>query len=65
MIIYDGEQVFPERADHFKIFLKKYLAQQGAEYLLEEKYFIYDNENDEFLESDIQEYYALWSVTVH
>lgn len=62
MIIYDGEQVFPERAGSFKAFLKRYLVEQDGEYLLEEKTFIYDSENDEFLEHDIQEFYALWLV---
>ncbi|WP_171333954.1 hypothetical protein [Acinetobacter piscicola] len=62
MIIYDGEQVFPERANMFKVFLKRYLIEQDCEYLLEEKTFIYDSDCDEFLEHDIQEFYALWLV---
>ena len=62
MIIYDGEQVFPERASSFKNFLKRYLVEQDGEYLLEEKTFIYDSENDQFLEHDIQEFSALWLV---
>lgn len=62
MIIYDGEQVFPERADSFKVFLKRYLIEQDGEYLLEEKTFIYDSDCDEFLEHDIQEFYELWLV---
>ena len=65
MILYDGEQVFPEQANKFKVFLKDYLAKRGAAYILEEKFFIYDNDNDEFLEPKIQEFYLLWSVVPH
>ena len=39
MILYDGEQVFPEQANKFKVFLKDYLAKRGAAYILEEKFF--------------------------
>ena len=46
----------------FKTFLKKYLIEQDGEYLLEEKSFVYDAESDEFLESDIQAFYSLWSA---
>lgn len=35
MIFFDGEQVFPDRANNFKTFLKKYLIEQDGEYLLE------------------------------
>lgn len=38
MILYDGEQVFPEQANKFKVFLKDYLAKRGAAYILEEKF---------------------------
>ncbi|MGQ9372650.1 hypothetical protein ACUM6W_02190 [Acinetobacter tandoii] len=62
MIFFDGEQVFPDRANNFKTFLKKYLSEQDGEYLLEEKSFVYDAENDEFLESEIQAFYSLWST---
>ncbi|AUX84652.1 MULTISPECIES: hypothetical protein [Acinetobacter] len=62
MIFFDGEQVFPDRANNFKTFLKKYLSEQDGEYLLEEKSFVYDAENDEFLESEIQAFYSLWSA---
>ncbi|TCB65871.1 hypothetical protein [Acinetobacter sp. ANC 4178] len=62
MIFFDGEQVFPDRANNFKTFLKKYLNEQDGEYLLEEKSFVYDAENDEFLEPDIQAFYSLWSA---
>lgn len=54
MIISDGEHVFPERANSFKAFLKKYLFELDGEHLLEEKTFVYDIEDDEFLESEIQ-----------
>ncbi|TCB36166.1 hypothetical protein E0H82_05170 [Acinetobacter sp. ANC 4910] len=64
MIFFDGEQVFPDQANNFKTFLKKYLSEQDGEYLLEEKSFVYDAENDEFLESDIQAFYSLWSAIV-
>ena len=37
MIFYDGEHIFPERANEFKIFLKEYLTEHQAEYLLEQK----------------------------
>ena len=62
MIFFDGEQIFPDRANNFKTFLKKYLSEQDGEYLLEEKSFVYDAENDEFLESEIQAFYSLWSA---
>lgn len=62
MIFFDGEQVFPDRANNFKTFLKKYLSEQDGEYLLEEKSFVYDAENDQFLESDIQAFYSLSSA---
>lgn len=62
MIFFDGEQVFPDRANNFKTFLKKYLSEQDGKYLLEEKSFVYDAENDEFLESEIQAFYSLWSA---
>ncbi|HEX5382501.1 MAG TPA: hypothetical protein VFW61_09760, partial [Acinetobacter sp.] len=62
MIFFEGEQVFPDQANNFKTFLKKYLSEQDGEYLLEEKSFVYDAENDEFLESDIQAFYSLWSA---
>ena len=62
MIFFVGEQVFPDRANNFKTFLKKYLSEQDGEYLLEEKSFVYDAENDEFLESEIQAFYSLWSA---
>ena len=65
ILFYDGEQVFPERANNFKVFLKDYLAKRGAEYILEEQLFIYDNTDDEFLEPKIQEFYELWSVVPH
>ncbi|TCB80603.1 hypothetical protein [Acinetobacter sp. ANC 4173] len=64
MIFFDGEQVFPDQANSFKTFLKKYLSEQDGEHLLEEKSFVYDAENDEFLESDIQAFYSLWSAIV-
>jgi len=61
MIISDGEHVFPERANSFKAFLKKYLFELDGEHLLEEKTFVYDIQGDEFLESEIQAFYTLWS----
>ena len=60
MIFYDGEHIFPEHANEFKNFLKKYLMEHQAEYLLEQKTFVYDSDCDEFLESDIQEFYKIW-----
>lgn len=60
MICYDGEHIFPERANEFKNFLKEYLSEHQAEYLLKQKTFVYDSDCDEFLESDIQEFYKIW-----
>ena len=62
MIFYDGEHVFPERANEFKNFLKQYLREHRAEYLLAKKTFVYDSDYDEFLESDIQEFYKIWLI---
>ena len=61
-ILWDGENVFPEKIELFKKFLKKYLTSNECTELLEDNPFHYDPECDEFLNSDIQEYYHLWSV---
>ncbi len=61
-ILWDGESVFPEKIELFKKFLKKYLNSLNSLELLEGKPFHYDLEGDEFLNSDIQEYYYLWSI---
>ena len=45
---------------NLKTFLKKYLIEHQAEYLLEQKTFVYDSDCDEFFESDIQEFYKIW-----
>jgi len=45
---------------NLKYFLKEYLTEHQAEYLLEQKTFVYDSDCDEFLESDIQEFYKIW-----
>ncbi len=61
-ILWDGESVFPEKVKLFKKFLKDYLSSLDNAELLEGKQFHYDPEDDEFLNSDIQEYYRLWSI---
>ncbi|MEN3980577.1 hypothetical protein [Acinetobacter sp. CWB-B33] len=61
-ILWDGESIFPAKVELFKNFLKKYLKSFGDAELLEGKQFHYDPENDEFLNSEIQEYYHLWSI---
>jgi hypothetical protein len=61
-ILWDGESVFPEKVKLFKKFLKDYLSSLDSAELLEGKQFHYDPEDDEFLNSDIQEYYRLWSI---
>ena len=61
-ILWDGESIFPAKVELFKNFLKKYLKSFDDAELLEDKQFHYDPENDEFLNSEIQEYYHLWSI---
>lgn len=61
-ILWDGESIFPEKIELFKKFLKKYLIANECAELLEHNPFHYDPEQDEFLNSDIQEYYHLWSI---
>lgn len=61
-ILWDGESIFPEKIELFKKFLKKYLTSNNCTEILEDKPFHYDPEADEFLNSDIQEYYYLWSI---
>lgn len=61
MILWGQEQALPEHAKKFKVFLKHYVAEQKCEHLLAQKSFVYDTASDEFLESDIQEFYKLWS----
>ena len=61
-ILWDGESVFPEKVKLFKKFLKNYLASLDNSELLEGKQFHYDPEDDEFLNSEIHEYYRLWSI---
>ncbi len=61
MILWGQEQALPEHAKKFKVFLKHYVAEQNCEHLLAQKSFVYDTASDEFLESDIQEFYKLWS----
>ncbi|CAM2990668.1 hypothetical protein [Acinetobacter celticus] len=62
MILWDEENPFPEKIELFKKFLKGYLTSLNSLELLEGKPFHYDLESDEFLNSDIQEYYYLWSI---
>ena len=62
MILWDEENTFPEKIELFKKFLKGYLTSLNSLELLEGKPFHYDLESDEFLNSDIQEYYYLWSI---
>lgn len=61
-ILWDGESIFPEKIELFKNYLRKYLKSLDSEELLKDKQFHYDPENDEFLNSEIQEYYRLWSI---
>ena len=61
-ILWDGENVFPEKIESFKKFLRKYLTSVSRIELLQDTQFHYDPENDEFLNSEIQEYYHLWSI---
>lgn len=62
MIFWDGENVLPEQAGNFKRYLKNYLAKLDYEYLLDDKKFNYDSTTDEFLDTDIQEFYHLWTI---
>lgn len=61
-ILWDEENPFPEKIELFKKFLNGYLTSLNSLELLEGKPFHYDLESDEFLNSDIQEYYYLWSI---
>lgn len=61
-ILWDGEHVFPEKIEKFKSFLKRYLTSLDHAELLEDMAFDYDPENDEFLNTQIQEYYDLWLI---
>ncbi|AXY60037.1 hypothetical protein [Acinetobacter sp. WCHAc010052] len=61
-ILWDEENTFPEKIESFKKFLNKYLISVNSADILENKPFNYDAENDEFLNSDIQEYYELWQM---
>ena len=62
MILWDGEKALPEQAGNFKKYLKNYLAKLNYEYLLDDKKFNYDSTTDEFLDTDIQEFYHLWTI---
>ena len=62
MIFWDGEKALPEQAWNFKKYLKNYLAKLNYEYLLDNKKFNYDSTTDEFLDTDIQEFYHLWTI---
>ncbi len=62
MIFWDGENMLPQQAENFKIYLKNYLAKSKYEYMLAEKAFNYDSASDEFLDTDIQAFYHLWSI---
>ncbi|OTG82455.1 hypothetical protein B9T27_08570 [Acinetobacter sp. ANC 4648] len=62
MIFWDGENMLPEQAENFKIYLKNYLIKLDYEYLLDEKTFNYDSVSDEFLDADIQAFYHLWII---
>ena len=62
MIFWDGEKALPEQAGNFKKYLKNYLAKLNYEYLLDDKKFNYDSTTDEFLDTDIQEFYHLWTI---
>ncbi len=62
MIFWDGENTLPERAGNFKKYLKNYLANLNREYLLDDKKFNYDSTSDEFLDTEIQEFYHLWTI---
>ena len=62
MILWDGEKALPEQAGNFKKYLKNYLAKFNYEYLLDDKKFNYDSTTDEFLDTDIQEFYHLWTI---
>lgn len=61
-ILWDGENIFPEKVENFKKFLKKYLTSVNNTELLGDDSFHYDSIDDEFLNSEIQEYYYLWSI---
>lgn len=61
-ILWEEESIFPEKIESFKKFLKRYLTLMDSVEFLQEKPFNYDPEADEFLDSDIQEYYYLWSI---
>ncbi|CAB1221424.1 hypothetical protein SFB21_2783 [Acinetobacter bouvetii] len=61
-ILWDGENVFPEKIELFKKFLKKYLRSVNNTALLSDNPFHYDSSADKFLNSEIQEYYFLWSI---
>lgn len=62
MIFWDGENLLPQQAENFKIYLKNYMVQLNHEYFLDEKVFNYDSASDEFLDTDIQAFYHLWSI---
>lgn len=62
LILWDGENGFPEKVETFKIFLDNYLVSVSSVNILDEISFDYDIENDEFLNNDVQAYYHLWSV---
>ena len=62
MILWDGGKALPAQAGNFKKYLKNYLAKLNYEYLLDDKKFNYDSTTDEFLDTDIQEFYHLWTI---
>lgn len=62
LILWDGENHFPEKIETFRTFLNKYLVSVSAKDVPDTLSFNYDIENDEFLDHDVQAYYHLWSV---
>lgn len=62
LILWDGENNFPEKIETFRNFLNKYLVSVSSVNMLSRISFDYDIENDEFLNNDVQAYYRLWSV---
>ena len=62
LILWDGENIFPEKIETFKNFLNRYLVSVSSLNMLSMISFDYDIENDEFLNNDVQAYYRLWSV---
>lgn len=62
LILWHGENRFPEKIETFIHFLNQYLVAVSSKDTLETLSFNYDMENDEFLDHDVQAYYHLWSV---